>query len=65
MKFYFQLDKEEIKKIHATMEITMTIQDWLDLKSNVSSAYPGYQLRNEIDKMIDQATQAFFMESKK
>lgn len=51
---------EEPKKIQATMEITMSIEEWEKLKNQLKHDYPAWDLSQNINNLITQARKVFY-----
>jgi hypothetical protein len=54
----------EPDKMSATMQITMTVKEWKELRALISDEYPGWQLNGAITDLIHQAEKVFFSEHK-
>lgn len=46
--------------IEYTMNITMTLSEWKQLKESLVSKYPAWELSSEICSMISQASQVYY-----
>jgi hypothetical protein len=62
MKAKFKLD--DVRELNATMEITMPIRTWIELRDQLNQAYPSWKFRAVVDELITKAEREFFEESK-
>jgi hypothetical protein len=51
---------EEPDAIEATMEITMRLSDWIDLRDQLASEYPSWRLTACINSLVAQAHKEFY-----
>jgi len=47
------------KKVEATLEITMTIEEWFALREQLTSSWPSWVLGRDIGNMISKIQQEF------
>ncbi len=57
MRTKFYLDNPD--DMQATMEITMSVKEWKELKEELSDKYPSWQLSSSIMSLICQAEKVF------
>lgn len=50
---------DDFREMTATMEITMSLREWVELKEVIKSDYPGWKFSGLIGKLISDA-QAHF-----
>ena len=58
MKFLFRL--LDVKRMKATMQITMSISEWNELQEQLDNKYPSWKLSSAISKLIQHAKQSFY-----
>ncbi len=59
MKTSFSLDDDKLKDIDATMVITMSIDEWMNLQEQLRENYPSYNFGQEIKKVLDHVEKHF------
>ena len=47
------------KQSEATLEVTMTIGEWIELRSQLENSYPSWKLSNEISSVINKIETTF------
>jgi hypothetical protein len=60
MKARFEL--KEPDKMEATLSVTMTLENWKELKEQLSDKYPAWQFGGFISDMVRQAEETFYGE---
>jgi len=58
----FRID--DYKRMSATMTITLTMEDWIDLQKAIKQDYPGWKFSSAIQDVIFAASKHFEKEHK-
>ena len=48
------------KELEATMEITMTLKDWEEVRDQLASKWPSSQLSKAVGNVLHHATSLFY-----
>jgi hypothetical protein len=47
-------------KMQATMQITMAVEEWEQIKEELGDSYPNFQFKSLISDLINSATKEFY-----
>lgn len=65
MNCKFKLDEQDLKKVKATMTITMPLDEWISLRGTLDQfVWPQSGLFDFINELIQSARTEFFKEGK-
>lgn len=60
MKSRFKFEKPD--EIEGTMTITMSVKDWCELRDQLQTKWPSWELAQQINSLLAQARQILWVE---
>lgn len=48
------------EKIMMTLQVTMLLEDWIELRKQLKDQHPSWQLSDQITSMVSQAQKTFW-----
>lgn len=59
MKVEYDLNRQQLAKVEATLSITMSISDWEELCKAIDTRWPGWVVKDAIQSAIRKAGLTF------